>query len=95
VSDWHEEMTAAVNRRRLAINGETRWTKKRLQAEATIARLSAQRPATVEEQPEPEAQAAEIRSSLTADVAPIFGVSSSPFAPEGDLIGNLDSGTVA
>lgn len=74
MSNWHDEMAAAVNKRRLALNGLRRWEQKLAAADKVILNLSAARPAPGEV-PGPEQITTEVPANLPGNLSPIFGVS--------------------
>lgn len=77
MSNWHDEMAAAVNRRRLALNGVERWQKKLQDADNQILRLSAARPVPGEV-PTQEQVDEQVTQAIPGTLNPVFGVSSEP-----------------
>lgn len=55
---WFDDMAAVMRRRETALNGVKRWQEKLAMAEADIAKLGAQAPATAEPAPAPQPQPA-------------------------------------
>lgn len=51
---WFDDMAAVMRRRETALNGVKRWQEKLAMAEADIAKLGAQAPATAEPAPAPQ-----------------------------------------
>ena len=69
---FHDEMAAAVNLRKKAINGVLRWQAKRQEAEARIEELSSQLQAVENGVP---AAVTEDGALISADLKPVFGIS--------------------
>lgn len=75
MSSWHEDMAEAVNQRKKALSGITRWQEKLAKAEEVIEQLSAKRQA-------PEALSAASEATvkdaalITPDFNAVFGPTS-------------------
>lgn len=76
MATWHEEMAAAVNLRKKAINGVRRWQEKKRLAEEQIEALSAQR--VTEDAPLPAAAVNNDGALLDAELQPLFGITTEP-----------------